>query len=639
MIKITHNLKLIKFLFCLLLIVVNLNSQTHVKSFNTENWELEKSVVLDTLGRNCLAGWAELKNYEFENGTIEYDVFVTGARSYPGIFFRIQSEFDSERFYIRPHRAGLYGDALQYSPVINKVTGWQLYAGKGFTAGAKIEKEKWVHHKIVVDGSKAEVFIGKMDTPALKIDRLVNGKSSGAVGILCPRNGSAFISNFQISKSFERISPDSADIQSEKNVIRNWEISEAKKMKNLDLQKLNYPGFFSIYAAGFEKIESDCTGLIDVVRRAKRSPGGSDFVMARSFVYSDERQNVQLSFGYSDEIVIFHNSKKVFYGNSSYKKRDSGFSGIVGYNDAVYLTLEKGVNEIFLLLKESFGGWGFKFKSDKELKCVKKDYSQLEKIWETPQKFKTPESVTYDEKRKIFYVSNFDIGNRGFRKLSGFISKVGIDGKIIDLHWADSLKAPCGIGISEDFLFTVERGCLTKIDITSGEIIKRYPVESSEFLNDLVVTENGVVYFTDTKSSQPEKSCIYKLENEKIVKWIDNIEVNRANGLTLDGDNLLLGSSGDGLVKSINIKTGIVKNIISVGAGVIDGIKTSGADYLISLWEGKIYKLDKNGELIEIFNRGDLKINTADFEFFEDENLLIIPTFLENKLVAFKLKK
>ena len=63
------------------------------------------------------------------------------------------------------------------------------------------------------------------------------------------------------------------------------------------------------------------------------------------------------------------------------------FLGIVGMTDVVYLPLEKGLNEIFLLVKESFGGWGFMAKTEKQLDFPKKQHDRLTKAWETKQSF------------------------------------------------------------------------------------------------------------------------------------------------------------------------------------------------------------------------------------------------------------
>ena len=72
-----------------------------------------------------------------------------------------------------------------------------------------------------------------------------------------------------------------------------------------------------------------------------------------------------MSFGYSDDISIFLNGQIFFTGKSAFRSRGPTFLGIVGVdNDAVYLNLKKGENELVLAVTEIFGGWGFICKLD-----------------------------------------------------------------------------------------------------------------------------------------------------------------------------------------------------------------------------------------------------------------------------------
>ena len=99
--------------------------------------------VVDHMGRTSLEGAAILADAAFSDGVIEVDIAVSGARSYPGIIFRRQSPTDLERFYVRPHRAGLYPDAVQYAPVVNGISEWQLYNGPGYTNGGVLPEGEW----------------------------------------------------------------------------------------------------------------------------------------------------------------------------------------------------------------------------------------------------------------------------------------------------------------------------------------------------------------------------------------------------------------------------------------------------------------------------------------------------------------
>jgi hypothetical protein len=83
-------------------------------------------------------------------------------------------------------------------------------------------------------------------------------------------------------------------------------------------------------------------------------------IYARTSIESDRDQLKKLYIGYSDDVSVFLNGRILFRGRSAQNFRDPGFLGIVNpENDAVYLPLKKGSNELVLALSELGGGWGF----------------------------------------------------------------------------------------------------------------------------------------------------------------------------------------------------------------------------------------------------------------------------------------
>ena len=83
-------------------------------------------------------------------------------------------------------------------------------------------------------------------------------------------------------------------------------------------------------------------------------------VYARTSIESDRDQVKKLYIGYSDDVSVFLNGRILFRGRSAQNFRDPGFLGIVNpENDAVYLPLKKGSNELMLAVSELGGGWGF----------------------------------------------------------------------------------------------------------------------------------------------------------------------------------------------------------------------------------------------------------------------------------------
>ena len=81
---------------------------------------------------------------------------------------------------------------------------------------------------------------------------------------------------------------------------------------------------------------------------------------ARTNIDSDRDQLKKLEIGYSDDVTVFLNGKILYRGRSAQGFRDPGFLGIINAeNDAVYLSLHQGRNELLLALSELGGGWGF----------------------------------------------------------------------------------------------------------------------------------------------------------------------------------------------------------------------------------------------------------------------------------------
>ena len=73
--------------------------------------------------------------------------------------------------------------------------------------------------------------------------------------------------------------------------------------------------------------------------------------------------------------------------------------------------------------------------------------------------------------------------------------------------------------------------------------------------------------------------------------------------------------------------------------GFIDGIRPDGrGNLLVSLWKGKIYRVNKDGDIKLILHTTNKGLYSADFEYIPKKDLLIIPTFYKNKVIAYTLK-
>ncbi len=252
-------------------------------------------------------------------------------------------------------------------------------------------------------------------------------------------------------------------------------------------------------------------------------------------------------------------------------------------------------------------------------------------ITETAAEFKTPESVKYDKTNNILYVANIN-GKPSEKDGNGFISKLNIDGEIIDLKWITEIDAPKGMGIFADKLYVTDIDELVEISIPEGKIIQKFLAKDAEFLNDIDIDKNGNVYVSDMATGK-----IWILQNNNFKLWLQSDEIVGPNGLYCKNDNLLIGTKTK--ILSVNLISKKINTLIE-NTGSVDGLEFVGDNnYLFSDWSGHVYIAKAGGEKKLLLNTADQKINAADIEFIRDKQLLLIPTFYHQTVSFYKLVK
>jgi hypothetical protein len=278
--------------------------------------------------------------------------------------------------------------------------------------------------------------------------------------------------------------------------------------------------------------------------------------------------------------------------------------------------------------------------------------TKINKLWETLDDLKNPESVVYAPKQNILFVSNVD-GKPDQKDQNGFISKVSpSNGSIVELNWITGLNAPKGMAIHNNSrLYVSDITDLVEMDIASGKIIKRFNAPGSSFLNDVALDNQGNIYVSDTITN-----TIYKLDtnakdnNTSLQAWLQSPQLNGPNGLHVDNNKnrLIVASLGDMSKPGAGIEVVDLKNktISSLGKegttspfGGLDGIESDATEthyYVTDNPAGKIYTVSADGTryatLIDLHIQG-----TADLGFIPSQSMIILPLMQDNKLVAYKL--
>ncbi|MFW5861993.1 MAG: SMP-30/gluconolactonase/LRE family protein [Spirochaetota bacterium] len=259
--------------------------------------------------------------------------------------------------------------------------------------------------------------------------------------------------------------------------------------------------------------------------------------------------------------------------------------------------------------------------------CGKSSGFKVTQEWATGAVLDVPESVIYNAVKNEIYVSNIN-GKPLDKDGNGYISKLSLDGKIVQKKWITGFHAPKGMAIIDNTLYVTDIDRVHTIDIKKGEIVKTYNAPEAEFLNDIDLDASGVVYISDMKTGE-----IYILENETLSVWV-KLDYKSPNGLYLSNGRLLVGTSS-GIV-AVDTRTKEVAPLHPHDRS-IDGLKPLGKNsYIVSDWDGKVEIIGKNSQVL--VDKSDEKINAADFEFISGMKLLLVPTFFDNQVVAYLLK-
>ncbi len=256
---------------------------------------------------------------------------------------------------------------------------------------------------------------------------------------------------------------------------------------------------------------------------------------------------------------------------------------------------------------------------------------ELVEVWRTDTLFLVPESVIYDKENDVIYVSNMNYEPRK-KDGNGFISKLSTDGEILDLKWVEDMSSPKGLAIYEGRLYVSDVDEVIIIDIATGEIIERVHIEGSKMINDISINEEGDIYVSDS-----DNNCIFLISNGVVSEWLAE-GLNAPNGLLIDGERLLLASMGSEDFAAIDLKTKEITVITdSIYKG--DGIAKASipGHFLVTNWFGQVFLVYPDGSKVTLLDTRASEIGSADIDFIPEKNLLLVPTFYKQTVVAYNL--
>jgi len=255
--------------------------------------------------------------------------------------------------------------------------------------------------------------------------------------------------------------------------------------------------------------------------------------------------------------------------------------------------------------------------------------NKLVKVWSTPAGLNVPESSHYNPSDKIIYVSNI-VGKHNVKDGEGFISKLNTKGEFIEKEWVKGLNAPKGITCSKTKLYVTDIDRVVEISLSTGKILKEYRNAKSKSLNDVCVASNGRVYVSDDSGD-----CIFYVGKDSLEVLVQSKDLDSMNGIYASGNLLYLGSKGNFI--SVNQKTKAI-TILQEKVGYLDGIEQMAPTvFVTSDWSGHVQLIRVGKGVEKLLDTTTLKMNAADLGYIPSQKILLVPTFLDNKVVAYKL--
>ncbi len=199
-----------------------------------------------------------------------------------------------------------------------------------------------------------------------------------------------------------------------------------------------------------------------------------------------------------------------------------------------------------------------------------------------------PESVALSDDETFLYVTNVN-GEGAAKDGNGFISRVSVDGAVLELEWARGLDGPKGIMRGGPALYVADIDRMVVIDAATGAINRTVAIAGAQFLNDLTFAPDGRVLIADSGGGR-----IYAIASDTAEVWLEHELLGSVNGLAPEPERLVVTTMA-GRLLAIDYVTKAV-SVLAEGLGDVDGVASlGGGRYLVSEWPGLMHVVTSDG--------------------------------------------
>ncbi|MCH2125515.1 MAG: hypothetical protein MK165_12020 [Pirellulaceae bacterium] len=265
-------------------------------------------------------------------------------------------------------------------------------------------------------------------------------------------------------------------------------------------------------------------------------------------------------------------------------------------------------------------------------------------IWQITEGLQAPESAYVDHDSGILFLSQIGEGGGDGKDGDGWISKLSVQGEMLENKWVEGFNSPKGLRSHEGTLWVSDIDRIVAINIEAGEVIKEVPVPEAQFLNDLATGPDGAVYVADMLASK-----VYKYHNDELSVYLEGSLIESPNGLLVSDGQLILGAWGLNIQEDFSTQilgrlieidmTTLKRRVITTKpTGNLDGVESDGlGGYTVTDWRaGKVFHIAGNGTTRTLL---EFDMGAADHAFLIDSKTLILPHMMDNTLTAYDLSE
>lgn len=210
----------------------------------------------------------------------------------------------------------------------------------------------------------------------------------------------------------------------------------------------------------------------------------------------------------------------------------------------------------------------------------------LEQVWRVSG-LANPESAALSSDGTFLYVTNVN-GEGDAKDGNGFISRISVDGQVLQLEFATGLDGPKGIMLGGDALYVADIDQMVVLDAATGAVRRRVPASGARFLNDLTFAPDGNVLIADSGGSR-----IYAIRTDTMEVWLENELLDSINGFLPEQERLVVTTMA-GRLLAIDYETRAI-TVLAEGLGNADGVAALGdGRYLVSEWPGLMHVVNAN---------------------------------------------